>query len=235
MELQRDFYNWLKEWRTSRDKLCLLVNGARQIGKTFIIEKFGREQYDSFIEINFALEPEMTTVFEGALNVRSIVERLTALRGDVKTIPGRTLLFLDEIQDCPNARTAFKPLAIDGRFDVIASGSLLGIKYKKGKAGKMPRSIPVGYERQVTMHSLSFGEYIRARGYGDDAVALVRRCFERREPVPDAINAKFHGLLREYAVVGGMPAAVSAFVDRGHYGEVQSIQQGLVADYIADL
>ena len=235
MDLQRDFYNWLKEWRTSRDKLCLLVNGARQIGKTFIIEKFGREQYDSFIEINFALEPEMTTVFEGALNVRSIVERLTALRGDVKTIPGRTLLFLDEIQDCPNARTAFKPLAIDGRFDVIASGSLLGIKYKKGKAGKMPRSIPVGYERQVTMHSLSFGEYIRARGYGDDAVALVRRCFERREPVPDAINAKFHGLLREYAVVGGMPAAVSAFVDHGHYGEVQSIQQGLVADYIADI
>ena len=128
MELKRKFYDYLLAWKGEKTKQCLLVNGARQIGKTFIIEKFGRESYESFIEINFALEPECIAIFEGALDVRSIRERLTAIKGDVKIIPGKTLLFLDEIQDCPNARTAFKPLAIDGTFDVIASGSLLGIK-----------------------------------------------------------------------------------------------------------
>ena len=166
MELKRKFYNYLLSWKEEKARQCLLVNGARQIGKTFIIEKFGRENYEGFIEINFALEPECMAIFEGALDARSIRERLTAIKGDARIIPGKTLLFLDEIQDCPNARTAFKPLAIDGTFDVIASGSLLGIKYKKGKLRKVPRSIPVGFERQVTMHSLSFEEYLEAVANG---------------------------------------------------------------------
>ena len=235
MELKRTFYDYLLRWKAESPRQCLLVNGARQIGKTYIIEKFGRENYESFVEINFALEPECKFIFEGALNVRSICERLTAIRGNVKIIPGKTLLFLDEIQDCPDARTAFKPLAIDGTFDVIASGSLLGIKYKKGKSLKTPRSIPVGFERAVTMYSLSFEEYLLARGFGEESLSLIRSCFERREAVPDAVNARFHGLLREYMVVGGMPAVVSAFVDCGHYGEVQMLQEALVADYIADI
>ena len=235
MELKRRFYDYLLSWKAEKARQCLLVNGARQVGKTFIIEKFGRENYESFIEINFALEPECIAIFEGTLDVRSIRERLTAIKGDVRIIPGKTLLFLDEIQDCPNARTAFKPLAIDGTFDVIASGSLLGIKYKKGKLRKVQRSIPVGFERQVTMHSLSFEEYLEARGFGPESLALVRNCFTRREIVPDAVNDRFHRLLREYAVVGGMPAVVSVFVERGHFGEVQTLQEALVADYIADI
>ena len=232
MELKRDFYDFLVGWKADKNRQCLLVNGARQIGKTYIIEKFGRENYESVIEINFALEPESAAIFEGSLDVRSIRERITAFRGDVKIVPGRTLLFLDEIQDCPNARTAFKPLALDGTFDVIATGSLLGIKYKKGKRAKTPRSIPVGFERQVTMHSLSFGEYLDAKGFGEESLSIVRRCFEKREKVPDAVNARFHGLFREYAVVGGMPAVVSTFMDHAHYGEVQTLQESLVGDYI---
>ena len=175
------------------------------------------------------------TALEGSLDVRSIRERLTALRGDVRIVPGRTLLFLDEIQDCPDARTAFKPLALDGTFDVIASGSLLGIKYKRNRRGRTPRSIPVGFEREVVMHSLSFAEYLEAKGFADESLALVRRCFERREPVPDAVNERFHALFREYAVVGGMPAVASAFLERGHYGEVQTLQEALTADYVADI
>ena len=173
MELKRTFYDYLLQWKAEKSRQCLLVNGARQIGKTYIIEKFGRENYESFIEINFALEPECRSIFEGALTVRSICERLTAIRGNVKIIPGKTLLFLDEIQDCPDARTAFKPLAIDGTFDVIASGSLLGIKYKKGKLLKTPRSIPVGFERAVTMYSLSFEEYLLARGLGEETLSFI--------------------------------------------------------------
>ena len=235
MEIKRKFYDVLAGWKADKRGQCLLVNGARQVGKTFLIEKFGRENYESFIEINFALEPKFAAVFEGSLDVRSIRERLTALRGDVRIVPGRTLLFLDEIQDCPDARTAFKPLALDGTFDVIASGSLLGIKYKRNRRGRTPRSIPVGFEREVVMHSLSFAEYLEAKGFADESLALVRRCFERREPVPDAVNERFHALFREYAVVGGMPAVASAFLERGHYGEVQTLQEALTADYVADI
>ena len=235
MELKRTFYDVLLAWKADKRGQCLLVNGARQVGKTFLIEKFGRENYESFIEINFALEPEFADVFEGALDARSIRERLTAMRGDVRIVPGRTLLFLDEIQECPDARTAFKPLALDGTFDVVASGSLLGIKYKKGRRGNAPRSIPVGFEREVVMHSLSFAEYLAAKGFEGESLDLVKRCFERREPVPDAVNERFHALFREYAVVGGMPAVASAFLERGHYGEVQSLQEALVADHVADI
>ena len=235
MELKRDFYNFLVRWKAEKRQQCLLVNGARQVGKTFIIEKFGRENYESFIEINFVLDPDFKSVFEGSLDVRSICERMTAIRGDVKIVPGNTLLFLDEIQECPNARTAFKPLALDGTFDVVASGSLLGIKYKKGRKEKTPRSMPVGFERQVMMHSLSFKEYLAAKGFGGDSLALVRGCYERREIVPEVVNQRFHGLFREYAVVGGMPAVVSAFMEHSHYGEVQALQEALVDDYVADI
>ena len=235
MELKRKCYDNLVDWKTGKTRQALLLNGARQVGKTYIVEKFGRENYESFIEINFALEPACKAIFDGTLDIRSILERLTAIRGDVKIIPGRTLLFLDEIQDCPDARTAFKPLMLDGTFDVIASGSLLGIKYKKDRQKKTPRSIPVGFEREVTMHALSFEEYLEAKGFGNDALSLVRHCFEGHEIVPDAVNARFHALIREYAVVGGMPAVVSAFMERGHYGEVQRLQEALVGDYIADI
>lgn len=235
MELKRDFYNFLVRWKAEKRQQCLLVNGARQVGKTYIIEKFGRENYESFIEINFVFDPDFRSVFEGSLDVRSICERMTAIRGDVKIVPGNTLLFLDEIQECPNARTAFKPLALDGTFDVVASGSLLGIKYKKGRKEKTPRSVPVGFERQVMMHSLSFDEYLAAKGFGEESLSLVRRCYDRREIVPEVVNQRFHGLFREYAVVGGMPAVVSAFMEHSHYGEVQALQEALVGDYVADI
>ena len=235
MELKRKFYDFLLNWKNQKHQECLLVNGARQIGKTYIIEKFGRENYESFIELNFALQPELCSVFEGNLGVREICERLTALQRDVKLIPGATLIFLDEIQDCPNARTAFKPFALDGRYDVIASGSLLGIKYKKDKIKKTPRSIPVGFERQVTMYSLSFEEYLEAKGFGKASLQILKRSFAEREAVPESINEHYRRLLREYVVVGGMPAVVSAFMDRGHYGEVQDLQEALVKEYIADI
>ena len=122
----------------------MLVKGARQIGKTFIIRKFGRENYDSFIEINFVEEPQYISVFNGNLDADTIFMGLSAIRRDLNIVPGRTLLFLDELQDCPNARSAFKFLAEDGRCDVVATGSLLGIKYKyrKRRERMEPRPIP---------------------------------------------------------------------------------------------
>ena len=235
MELKRTFYDFLVAWKATARRECLLVKGARQIGKTFIIRKFGRENFENFVEINFALNPEYRAAFDGNLTVRAIVESLTAIGGDLGLVPGRTLLFLDEIQDCPNARTALKAFAEDGSFTVVASGSLLGIKYKKGRLEKTPRSIPVGYERQVTMYSLSFEEYLMARGRGEKAIADLRRYFTRREIVPGPMHEAYTKLLREYIVIGGMPEVVSAFVDHGNYGEVQVLQEKLVADYVDDI
>jgi len=235
MELKRKFFDFLASWKAEHRKECLLVKGARQVGKTYIIRRFGRECFDNFVEINFALNPEYIAAFEGNLSVRSIVESLTAIGGNLPLIPGNTLLFLDEIQDCPNARTALKSFAEDGSFFVVASGSLLGIRHKKKKLQKIPRSIPVGYERQVTMYSLSFEEYLWARGRDETAIADLRKYFVERRPVPEAIHAAYAKLFREYCVIGGMPEVVSAFVEHGNYAEVQALQEKLVRDYVDDI
>ena len=235
VELKRQFYDYLVGWKTAKRRECLLVKGARQIGKTFIIEKFGRENYESFIEINFIEEPEFCAVFDGNRDADTICSGISAIRPDVRFIPGRTLIFLDEIQECPNARTSFKFLAQDGRYDVVASGSLLGIKYKRRRRDMEPKSVSVGFERQVTMHSLSFEEFLWAKGYGRRQIDDIRGYFERREPVPDAVNEKFHSLVREYAVVGGMPDVVSGYVENRHFGEVQRSQEKILAAYIDDM
>ena len=235
IELKRKFYDFLLHWKMDKKQECLLVKGARQIGKTYIIRKFGRENYDEFVEINFMLNPEYMSVFEGNLESEQIISRITAIRPDVRFEAGKTLLFLDEIQECPNARTALKPLATTSRCDVIASGSLLGIKYKKSQLRKVPRSIPVGYERQVTMHSLSFEEYLWAQGYDDERLAYLRGFFERREKVPEAVNERFHQLLRDYVVIGGMPEVLAGFLGNHHYGDVQSAQEKILSAMIDDI
>ena len=235
IELKRKFYDFLLHWKMDKKQECLLVKGARQIGKTYIIRKFGRENYDEFVEINFVLNPEYMSVFEGNLESEQIISRITAIRPDVRFEAGKTLLFLDEIQECPNARTALKPLATTSRCDVIASGSLLGIKYKKSQLRNVPRSIPVGYERQVTMHSLSFEEYLWAQGYDDERLAYLRGFFERREKVPEAVNERFHQLLRDYVVIGGMPEVLAGFLGNHHYGDVQSVQEKILSAVIDDI
>lgn len=237
MELARKFYDWLKDWKSRHGQECLLIKGARQIGKTYIVEKLGREEYESFIEFNFVLEPELADVFEGSLKADDLLRKISAYIGTQKLIPGKTLIFLDEIQECPNARTALKSFALDGRYDVIASGSLLGIKYrsKKRREKSEPRSIAVGYERQVTMHSLDFEEFLWAKGILPEAIASLREYFERREIVPEVLNSRFTGYLREYMVVGGMPAVVKAYVESGNFGPVQEEQEKILAAYIDDI
>ena len=148
---------------------------------------------------------------------------------DVVYIERNTLIFLDEIQECPNARTALKFLALDGRFDVVASGSLLGISCKEVS------SVPVGYEEQVEMYSLDFEEFLWANGYDADKISVLREYFDKKEKVPDAVHEKMMSLLREYITVGGMPAVVNRFVETQHFGEVQAIQQMILDSYFDDI
>ena len=209
--LKRKIYNTLLEWKISRKnehKLeCLMIKGARQVGKTFIIREFGKKEYKSFIEINFIKNPEYKSIFLGSLSSDEIFKRLTATFSNISFTNGDTLIFLDEIQKCANARTAIKFLAEDFRFDVISSGSLLGLSYSQDDDDDVtePNSIPVGYEKNIIMHSLDFEEFLWANKVNDEAINILREYFKNGLKIPDVINNKYENLFTEYMVVGGMP------------------------------
>lgn len=227
--LKRKFLQTLSEWKSTKKKECLLVKGARQIGKTFIIDKFGRENYGSYIYVNFFTEPKLKEVFDGALNADEIYKRISVFFRDAQFIENDTLIFLDEIQECPNARTALKFLAIDDRYDVIASGSLLGINYKE-----VP-SVPVGYERQIEMHSLDFEEFLWAVGVSENTISYLQSFYDSREKVPPAVNEQMLAHLREYMIVGGMPEVVNTYLETKHFGTVHSTQKKITDAYLEDI
>lgn len=239
--LKRKIYNDLAEWKKRRkiekSKECLIVKGARQVGKTYVIREFGKKEYKTFIEINFVKNPEYKNIFLGSLSSNEIFKRLTATFSEYKFIDGDTLIFLDEIQKCANARTAIKFLAEDFRFDVISSGSLLGLSYGQDDDDevKEPDSIPVGYERSIVMYSLDFEEFLWANGINSDAINMLREYFTNGEKIPDVINDKYENLFKEFMVVGGMPEVVADFVVFNDYNRVTEIQNKILADYQDDV
>ena len=232
--LKRKMLDYLRSWKALGAKKCLLINGARQVGKSFIVDRFGEESYQSYIKLDFVEHPEQAGVFAGSLAADDVYSRITLFVPGATIVPGRTLLFVDEIQECPAARAAFKYLAMDGRCDVIGSGSLLGIRFREIEDNAP--SLPVGYEQQVTMRPLDFEEYLWARGYGEGALETLQGFLDRMEPIPQALHQQMMGLLREYLAVGGMPAVVQAFVDSGcDFGAAHSEQVDLHALYLDDI
>ena len=227
--LKRKITDRLLEWKTTKDKECLLVKGARQIGKTFIIEDFARKHYNHFVEINFEQHPEMKAIFDGSLSVPELIQRITLFIPDAEFVPYETLLFLDEIQSCPQARTSLKFWAIDNQFDVIATGSLLGINYKEVS------SYPVGYERQMDMFSLDFEEFLWALGVKENLIDALRMHFTSGEAIDSVIHDKMMSYLREYMAVGGMPAVVNKFVETHNFNLVHAEQSKILADYMNDI
>ena len=235
--LKRTIYKDLLNWKQTHSHKCLMVKGARQVGKTYIIREFGKNEYQSFVEINFLRNPMLKTIFSGDLDADTIYKRMSAQIPNLSLIPGNTLIFLDEIQNCGNARTAVKFLAEDGRYDVISSGSLLGLSY--GEDGdrnvEQPESVPTGYEDFLTMYSLSFEEFLWAEGYGNDAIEMLRSYFETMEAVPEDINRKYEELYREYMVVGGMPEAVAEYVTTHDFNAVARVQNRILENYHLDI
>lgn len=227
--LKRKAIENLLDWKNNTSNKALIINGARQVGKTYIVRVFGAEYYESFIELNFIENPDYIAIFDGNLSVDSILGGIGLFMPDSKIVDGRTLIFLDEIQDCPNAITALKFLAADSRFDVIASGSALGMNYKRGT------SYPVGSVEYLDMTALDFREFLWAIGVGEEVIANIRGYFDRREEVPKAINDKMMEYLLQYMVVGGMPEVVAEFVQNKDYSEVDKIQKRIYRDYIADI
>lgn len=235
--LKRKMYNTLLEWKNNKKKECLLVKGARQVGKTFLIRKFGEKEYESFVEINFHEQNSLKIIFSGDKSAEEIYKRLTANIPGVKLIPGKTLIFLDEIQKCADARTALKFLAEDGRYDVIASGSLLGLSYGKDADSDVEpiESIPVGYEKTVMMYSMDFEEFLWAYGYTYDTIAYLKSFYDSRKKIPLEIHQKYESLLREYLVVGGMPEVVASFIEYKDFTKVQEIQDKILTSYADDI
>ena len=239
--LKRKIYSDLLNWKNKRKKehvkKCLLVKGARQVGKSFIIKEFGKNEYKSFVCIDFFRQPALKSIFDGDLTSEEIFKRMTANIRDFKLVPGDTLIFLDEIQRCGNARTAVKFLAEDMRFDVISSGSLMGLTYgEDGDEGvEAPESVPVGYESQITMYSLDFEEFLWAYGYDETAISVLRSYYETGETVPESIHNKYESLFREYMVVGGMPEVVADFAANKDFNRVNTIQTDIISEYRDDI
>lgn len=229
--LRRKIFDYLLRWKAHHGAECLLIDGARQVGKSYIVREFGKT-YASFIVLDFIEHPEYADIFKESRSPDDIFSRITLLVPDARLVEGDTLVFIDEIQECPDARAAMKYLAQDRRFDVVASGSLLGIRFRELESAP---SLPVGYERQVMMYPLDFEEYLWAAGYGDAAIDTLRGFFERREMVPKTVNDAMMARLREYLAVGGMPAVVQAFMPLRDYGRAHEAQTMLHRLYLDDV
>lgn len=229
--LRRKMLETLRSWRSSHKRECLLISGARQVGKSFIVDLFG-EEYASYIKLDFVEHPEYTGIFEGALSADVIYSNISLYVPNARIVHGNTLLFLDELQECPQARAAFKYLAQDGRADVIGSGSLLGMRFRELTHAP---SLPVGYERQLTMRPLDFEEFLWALGFADDAVRTLRGFYERLEPVPQGVHQTMERHVREYLAIGGMPEVVQAFSHGMNYAEAHEVQVKLHDLYLDDI
>jgi len=227
--LKRKMTDVLLEWKHDRNKKCLLVKGARQVGKTYIIDDFAKKHYKNYVYINFELSKDKRTIFEGDLDMDTLIIKISAHFGGVKLEPGKTLIFLDEIQSCPGARVALKTFTMDKRFDVIASGSLLGLNYKEVS------SYPVGYETTVWMHPLDFEEFLWAYGIDRIVIDHVSGKVRGGEKLDDSILKKFEEYFRLYMTVGGMPDAVNVFLSTKNMGEVLRVQRDIIRGYMNDI
>lgn len=227
--LKRKIEKELLKWRNKKDKMCLVIKGARQVGKTYIIDKFAKENYKNYIYINFDETPSYKAIFDGDLDIDTIIKQITINIPNVSLVPNETIIVLDEIQNCPKARTALKFFSMDKRFDVIASGSLLGINYKE-----VP-SFPVGYVENIEMYSLDFEEFLWGNGISEQAIGYLKEYFDKKEEIPKAMHEKMMNYFREYIVVGGMPRAVSEFVESHNFANVLKIQRDIVDNYLDDI
>lgn len=230
--LKRKIEQRLTAWKNTPNKKPLIIKGCRQCGKTFSVLEFAKRNYTHVVYLNFFENPDYTSVFAGSLEIDNIIMMLSALLGKSAVfVPGETVIVLDEIQDCPEARTALKFFRIDGRFDVIGTGSLLGVK----GYGKEPKSIPVGSETVIDMYPLDFEEFLWANGISDALIQMLKQHLENETPVPEALHNRMRQLLLQYTIVGGMPDAVQTFVDTRQMDEVLRIQRDIVRSYEDDM
>lgn len=231
--LKRKMEQVLLDWKNTPDHKPLIVKGCRQCGKTYSVLDFARKNYEHVVYLNFYENPTFASVFSDSLEVDHITMMLSALMGREAIFePGKTILVLDEIQECPDARTALKFFKTDGRYDVIGTGSLLGVQ---GYGSKEPKSIPVGYETVIEMTPLDFEEFLWANDISEQIIDMLKVYLREERPVPDALHQRLRQLLLQYTVVGGMPDVVQTFVNTKRMDEVLQMQRDIVRSYEDDM
>ena len=225
--IKRKIYNYLTDF-FKEEKKSLLVTGARQVGKTFAIRKVGEEIFEQFIELNFVEQPQLKSIFGEPNNANEILLRLSAF-AKKKLIPGKTLVFFDEVQECPEIVTAIKFLVDEGSYRYVMSGSLLGVELND------LRSVPVGYMAEIEMFPLDFEEFALAVGMSDEVMAHLNECFMQHQPVDEVVHKKMLELIRLYLVVGGMPAVVMKYLTTNNLQRVRNEQGSIVKMYYKDI
>lgn len=227
--LKRKFDSFLGEWKAREDRLPLIIKGARQVGKTECVRHFASGNYESFLELNFVERPEFKVIIRDGYSVKNIISNISAVDPTFKFIPGKTLIFFDEIQEFPEICTSFKFFAQQGDYDVIASGSLLGVHYKRIE------SISVGYQETETMRSMDFEEFLWARGYTSEQIESFLEPISQGKPFSDALTQTMDRLFMDYCALGGMPDVLESYFVRGSFEGVPRIQKRILADYRADI
>lgn len=227
--LKRKIDKYLTDWKNRPDKKPLIIKGARQIGKTRSVEWFASQNYASVIEINFIEQKKYREIFNDGFEVDAILKNISLLNPELKFIPGNTIFFFDELQACPNCATSLKFFKLDGRFDVICSGSLMGISYREIESNS------VGYKEDYEMHSMDFEEFLWAMGYNDDFTAdLLSHMLDVR-PLSELQMDTLMSLFRDYVIIGGMPEVVSTYVRNKNFSGTLDIQRQLLKDYEEDI
>ncbi len=223
----------IKKWEQSLSikRRALVIKGLRQIGKTTTVNEYCKSKYESVIYINFMEMTSLKAIFNKDLIVDDMVRDLSAAIPKAKFIPHKTVLIFDELQECANARSAIKPFMIDGRFDIIATGSLIGLR---GYNKKESKGIPTGFEYVLQMYPMDFEEYLWAREVDENVISYVKECYEKQEKVSDMVNASFMQYFKEYLCVGGMPDAVTTFLMTKDLNQVYDVQKGILHDYKDD-
>lgn len=236
--LKRKIETVLTQWKKSENRKPLVIKGIRQCGKTYIVQKFAKENYRSVVYMNFILEPDKKSAFTGNIDVDTIILNLSALIPRSRFIDGDTCIILDEIQECKEARTALKSFHIDGRFDVIAPGSLLGVKgYGRSKKNKEDGqdSVPVGYETVIEMYPLDFEEFLWANKISDTVIDSIKSSFENEKAVPEGVHTAMMELLYRYVIVGGLPEVVNCYLETKNIELIYKVQRNLIDGYEEDM
>jgi len=235
---KRKIENVLQSWLDDASHKPLVVKGVRQCGKTSSVMDFAQKHFKNVIYLDFHEHPEYKKFFATNLEVDAIVMRITAAMPDAEIEAGKTCFVFDEIQDCPRARGSLKYFHLDGRYEVICTGSLLGVngyKTPDEKAEEEAASIPVGFEDIVNMYPMDFEEWLWANGIKDMHFDYLKKHLNSETPVEEALHDRFRELLLQYTIVGGMPEVVTTFMETKQIGKVLSVQRRIIDDYKADM
>ena len=227
--LKRKVDNYLLEWKNNPDRKPLIIKGARQVGKTRSIEWFASHNYQCVIQINFVEQKRYRDIFEDGFEVDAILKNISLLNPELKFIPGDTLFFFDELQACPNCATSLKFFKLDGRFDVICSGSLMGINYREIESNS------VGYKEDYEMHSMDFEEFLWAKGYSEEFIDGLYQNMLEVKPINNLQMDVLFGLFRDYVTIGGMPEVVDLYIKNNNFSGTLAIQRQLLKEYEEDI